>query len=239
MTDRLKINGWMVAETDLEYGYEPNNAFDKVCVFRNPAGWATVTIARDVRYDDYDRPVSGTATVTTAEFATLSDLAEAIDKGYRAGAWVQLLDAGHDNDPELHADWVPERMRRDLDQSSVFNRDLAYTAGYFDPDQLGAPGRALPDWQAHALATMAANLDEQGWEVRPLGSADVTPAAPVGGLLSTGTEIAGALVACRYGYEAAILVRVDDCGEIYARLADDGDTTAPALRALTDDDFDD
>lgn len=50
--------------------------------------------------------------------------------------------------------------------------------------------------------------------------------------------IAGALIARRYGREAAILVRVDDCGEIYARLAEEGDTTSPALRALTDTDYD-
>lgn len=233
----LKINGWMVAETDLEHGYEPYNAFDRVCLFRNPAGWATVTIARQVRYDDYDRPTSGTATVMTSEFASLQDLADHIDKGYRAGAWVQLLDAGHDNDPDLYAAWVPERMRRDLDKASVYNRDLAYTAGYFDPNQLGAPGRALPDWQAHALGAMAGNLEEQGWDVLHPDVIEVTSTAEAGGLLSTGTQIAGALLARRYGYEAAILVRVDDCGEIYARLAHDGDTNQPALRALTDEDY--
>jgi hypothetical protein len=120
----------------------------------------------------------------------------------------------------------------------VFNRDLAYNPGYFDPAQLGAPGRALPDWQAHALGAMAANLEEQGWGVLPPDVIEVTGAAPTGGLLSTGTELAGALLARRYGYEAAILVRVDDCGEIYARLADDGDTNQSALRALTDADYD-
>jgi hypothetical protein len=123
MTDRLRINGWMVAEADLEHGYDPYNAFDPVCVFRNPGGWSTLTVACDVRNDDHDRPISGTATITTSEFA--------------------------------------------------------------------------------------------------------------GGLLSTGTEIVGALVAGRYGYQGAILVRVDDCGEIYARLAEDGDTDRPALRPLT------
>lgn len=238
MTDRLRINGWMVAEADLEHGYSPYNAFDRVCLFRSPAGWSMLTIARDVRYDDYDRPISGTATVTTSEFATLDELADYVEKGYRAGAWTQLLDAGHENDPDLYAAWVPERMRRDLDQASVYNRDLAYTAGYFDPDQLGAPGRALPDWQPHALGVMATNLEDHGWDVLHPDVIEVTSAAPTDGMLSTGTEIAGALLARRYGYEAAILVRVDDCGEIYARLAHDGDTTWPVLRRLTDADYD-
>lgn len=129
-------------------------------------------------------------------------------------------------------------MRRDLDEASVFNRDLAYTPGYFDSGQLGAPGRALPDWQAHALGAMAANLDEQGWDAVHDQAVTVTDTAEAGGLLSTGTEIAGALLARRYGYEAAIVVRVDDCGEIDARLAHDGDTDRPALRALNDTDDD-
>lgn len=121
MTDRLKINGWMVAEADLEHGYHPYGGVDRVSVFRNPAGRSTLTIARDVRYDDYDRPISGIATVTTSEYATLDELAENVDKGYRAGAWVQLLDAGHENDPDLYAAWVPEQMRRDLDRSSIWS----------------------------------------------------------------------------------------------------------------------
>jgi|GEM_PF-5461800 len=88
-------------------------------------------------------------------------------------------------------------------RASVYNRDLAYISGYVDPNQLGAPGQALPDWQAHALGDMT-----------------------------------GALLARRYGYQAAILVRVNDCGEIYARLAHDDDTNQPALRALSNEDYD-
>jgi hypothetical protein len=236
MTDRLKISGWMVAEADLEHGYHPYNAFDRVSVFRSPAGWSTLTIARDVRFDDYDRPTSGTATVTTSEYATLDELAGYIDKGYRPGAWTQLLAAGHENDPDLYAAWVPEQIRRDLDRSSIYNKDLAYNPGYFDPTQLGAPGRTLPDWQTHALGAMAATLNDEGWEVLPPDVIAITTTAPAGGPLSAGTEIAGALLARRYGYQAAIVVRVDDCGEIYARLAHDGDTNQPALRALTDKD---
>lgn len=79
---------------------------------------------------------------------------------------------------------------------------------------------------------------DEGWEVLHPDIVEVTSTAPAGGLLSAGTVIAGALIARRYGREAAILVRVDDCGEIYARLAEEGDTTSPALRALTDTDYD-
>ena len=45
MTDRLKINGWTVAESDLEHGYHPYGSVDRVCIFRNPGGWATLTVA--------------------------------------------------------------------------------------------------------------------------------------------------------------------------------------------------
>ena len=126
-------------------------------------------------------------------------------------------------------------MSRELDRASIYNRDLARNPGYFQQAELGAPGRALPDWQADALGAMAAHLDEQGWEVFH-DQIKLTGAAPAGGLLSTDTQIVGALLARRYGYQAAILVRVDDCGEIYARLAQPGDTPGPPLRPRTDED---
>jgi hypothetical protein len=238
VTDRLNIEGWMVAEANLEHGYAPYTNVDRVFVFRNPTGWATVTIARHERYaDDYsDRPTGGQATVTTSQYASLDELAAAVEGGYRAGGWLQILDAGHEHDPDLYAAWVPEQMRRDLNEASIYNKDLAYNPGYFDPAQLGAPGRTLPNWQTHALGAMAATLTDEGWDVFHDQEVKVTAPPPAGGILSTGTEIAGALRARRYGYEAAILVRVDDCGEIYARLAEAGDVTGPALRAQTDED---
>jgi hypothetical protein len=232
----LSIEGWMVAEADLERGYHPYTQVARVFVFRNPGGWATLTISQDVRHDlDDGTPQSGRAAVSAGQCSTVEDLAAVIDRDYRAGAWLALLDAGHDHDPDLYAAWVPEQMRRDLDRSSIFNRDLSLTPGYSTPGQLAAPGRALPDWQAHALGAMAAHLDEAGWEVFH-DQVQLTGAAKPGGFLSEATEIAGALLARRYGYQAAILVRVDDCGEIYARLAEDEDVTGPALRPLTAED---
>ena len=51
----------------------------------------------------------------------------------------------------------------------------------------------------------------------------VTDSAEPGGIFSEGTEIVGVLRARRHGWEAPVLVRVDDCGEIYPRLAEPGD----------------
>lgn len=81
---------------------------------------------------------------------------------------------------------------------------------------------------------MAAHLDDLGWQVF-LDLDKVTDSAEPGGIFSESTEIVGALRARRYGYEAAILVRVDDCGEIYARLAEEGDVAGPVLRTVDDD----
>jgi hypothetical protein len=228
------VDGWMVAEADLEHGYHPYTQVARVFVFRNPTGWATLTIDQSGTHDD-NTPLTGRAAVSTSRYQSLDDLAAGIDGRYRPGAWVELLDAGHTNDPDLYAAWVPEQMARDLDRASIYNRDLAHIPGYLTPTQLGAPGRALPDWQAHALGAMATHLAEGGWEVS-FDQVEVTGTAPPGGFLSESTEIVGALLARRYGYQAAILVRVDDAGEIYARLAQPGDTTAPALRALTGED---
>lgn len=107
----------------------------------------------------------------------------------------------------------------------------------------GGPGdhyEALTPLHAAYAVTRDRRMREElavaRWSRGRHGLIEVTPNAPAGGLLSGGTEIAGALLARRYGYEAAILVRVDDVGEIYPRLAEDGDTTSPARRLLTDED---
>jgi len=42
-----------------------------------------------------------------------------------SGFQRQVLDAGHEHDRDLYAAWVPERMRRDLDRSSIYNRDAS------------------------------------------------------------------------------------------------------------------
>jgi hypothetical protein len=227
--DRLSVDGWLVAETDLGHRYHPYSTTDKLLVFRSPAGWVLLAIHRQVRHGESDRPVSGRTVVTAAPFGSLGDLAAHLERTYGAGAWLEILDAGRENDPDLYAAWVPEQMQRDLDRASIYNPDLAHHPDSFDPAELGAPGRALPDWRTQALGAMAAHLHEQGWEVFH-DQVNVTGASPASGLVPLDTEIVGMLFARRYGYTAAIVVRVDDCGEIYARLAQPGDVLGPVLR---------
>ncbi len=62
------------------------------------------------------------------------------------------------------------------------------------------------------------------------------PTAPAGGPVPLGTEIVGTLFGRRYGSKAAIVVRVEDSGEIHARLAQPGDGTGPVLRPSAGED---
>ena len=65
---------------------------------------------------------------------------------------------------------------------------------------------------------MAAHLDELGWLVR-----GQVRAAPGLGTETGDNVVVGVLEAWRYGWAAADVVRVDYCGEIYARRAYDDD----------------
>ena len=91
-------------------------------------------------------------------------------------------------------------------------------AAYFNGTGLPAEGRDAPGWRDKARADMAVNLDGLGWKVRP--GPELSPTVEPGGIFSVGTVVVGSLWASRFGHEAVVIVRVDDCGEIYARLAD-------------------
>lgn len=76
--------------------------------------------------------VDGTATVTAEAFYGLDEVAKHVERTYRAGSWVEILDDGHGFDDDVYRAWVPERIERDFHQASIYNRDLAQAAGYFD-----------------------------------------------------------------------------------------------------------
>jgi hypothetical protein len=116
-------------------------------------------------------------------------------------------------------------MERDLDRSSLYDKSLALRSGYYGGRELGAPGRGEEGWRERAVAPAVDLLAERGWQVRPGPdlSSDVEP----GGILSGSTEVLGSLWARRYGQEVAVVVRVDDCGEIYCRLAGPNDIVSP------------
>jgi hypothetical protein len=77
---------------------------------------------------------------------------------------------------------------------------------------------------------MIAHLEELGWELS-LDCPDVLPAAA-----DVGNPVAGGLYARRYGYETAVIVRVDACGEIYARMADTEEIRGEPFRPIATDD---
>lgn len=226
MSGDLRIEGRQVAEVDLRGRY---GNFDHVVVFRGPQSWTVLTIDRSERYDDGVLEWAR-AVVSCAELADLDGLREFCE---RRDCWREVIDAGHGEDLDLYAAWVPHRVDGDLDASSIYNQDLATATAYLGGRSVPSPARALPEWEAEACAAMAVNLDERGWQVRR--SLTPAPAASQPG----DNVVVGALEAWRYGWAIAIVVRVDSCGEVYARRADDHEVVGVrALRKLSDDEED-
>lgn len=221
----IRVAGRQIAQFELRSHYGDDE--QHLTLFRAPDGWTVLTVRRIERYDDEGTLRSAEAVVSAAELPDLVALEEFFE--YRSG-WSELLDAGHGEDPELYAAWVPHQADRDLDRSSIYNKDLAEVTAYLGGRPTPAPGRALPGWEAEACAAMAANLDDLGWLVR-----GQLRAAPGLGAEPGDNVAVGVLEAWRYGWAIAVVVRVDSCGEIYARRAGDDDVEVPhALRQLSD-----
>ncbi|MEW6470941.1 MAG: hypothetical protein AB1679_01605 [Actinomycetota bacterium] len=217
----LHLEGRLVATAEVvdSYGHD-RDEWDHLFLFRSEDGYTLVSLARKESFSDTGHYTGGVLDVVVDRRGDAQELEDLVRGRWplRSDAWWQLLDAGSHNDEELHARWVPERMRRDLERASVLDRRLALTTDFIGGDVPSAPGRAHPGWREAALETMADHLEGLGWEVeadRPV----VGESAEPGGILSEATEIVGALRIRRYGWEAPVVVRVDDCGEISPRLA--------------------
>lgn len=220
--DLIRIEGRQVARVDLRSRY---GDFGHVVVFRAPTSWTVLTITRTELFDDNGALARAGAVVSSTEVANVVALRELCE---RLDCWREVIDAGHGEDPELYAAWVPHRVDGDLDGSSIYNRDLALATAYLGGQSVSSPARALPEWEAEACAAMAVNLDERGWQVR--GTLTPAPSASQPG----DNVVVGALEAWRYGWAVAIVVRVDYCGEVYARRADDHEVVGHrALRRLS------
>ncbi|MEW6477615.1 MAG: hypothetical protein AB1679_35665 [Actinomycetota bacterium] len=230
----LHLEGHLVATADVGDTYRHDgDQWSSLFVFRTDDGFTLVTLGRSETYGVSGEVERGIADITVDYPADVRQLEELVSERFSVGsdAWWQILDAGRHHDDELCAAWVPERMRHDLYRASLYDRDLALTTGFFNGKALPAHGRAVDGWQRAALEAMADHLEELGWRVQP-ERPWVAETADVGGILSEKTQILGALRARRYGCEAPILVRVDDCGEIYARLAEPGDVPNAKLRMI-------
>jgi hypothetical protein len=232
----ITCEGQLVATAEVAdtYGYDRDH-YDNIFLFKNGSGYELLVVGRHERYAEdgsLDRASVHVDVTSATSGQALGELVEA-RWSCTSAVWWQILDHAREHDAELHALWIPERMRRDLDASSVYDKSLALHSGYFGGRELGAPGRAEADWKERAVEDAAALLTDRGWRVRP-GPA-LSPEVKPGGLLSVGTQVVGSLWASRYGREVALVIRVDDCGEIYSRLADSEDLVPRSLGHPGDD----
>lgn len=110
---RLQIDGWGVAQADLERSWGSAELPDRCWLFRSPTTWTLVTMRRRVRYDDYDQPTAGTATITSRAFSAPDEVAAEVERSYTSGAWTELLNAGLGWSPNGHRThrWSRPRAR--------------------------------------------------------------------------------------------------------------------------------
>ncbi len=98
----LDIDGWGVAQPDLERSWSGRELRNHCWLFRSLTTWTLVTTRRSVRYDDYDQPSAGKATISSRAFPSLEELAQEVERTYSAGAWVELLNGGYEQDADLY-----------------------------------------------------------------------------------------------------------------------------------------
>ena len=204
----LRIDGQLVADLTLRPPFGADSVHD-VKLFHSSSGWTALVLTRRERHDDYDdgRLISATAQVWTRVVADVAALQAWVERQWNSSAWWQLVEAGHDRDPELYRVWVPQRVARDLDGSSLYPRDLA------------------PGWDP--VEAMATHLQGDGWDILATRPRVTARAERI-------NRVLGGLVGRRYGWQAPIVVRADDTGEVYARLADRDEVRGPGLGELTD-----
>lgn len=158
----------------------------------------------------------------------MEELAEEVEHAYVSGAWVELLDAGYEQDPELYQAWVAERIRRDFDTASIYRKDLALYTGLLGGKPVPAPARELRGWEDEAVEQMALHLVGLGFEVlEERLSVDLDPS-------EWGDPALGALRVRRYGWETTGIVRIDSVGEVFIRLPGPGDVAGPLFLSVVD-----
>ncbi|MGH9073891.1 MAG: hypothetical protein ACRDZQ_07195, partial [Acidimicrobiales bacterium] len=213
-TQALQVGGQLVAKLELRRPLSQDLP-EVVLALRDSHGWSLLVVSRQERWREDGELDKASARVWTESHQDLTHLRASVEGRWEAGAWWELLEAGHGADAELRAAWLPERLDRDLAGASLRRPDLAVAAGYLDPRPLPAPGRADADWRATALADAAAHLLELGWRVE---DRLVTVAAD-----DPGHAVVGALALHRHGTAVSVVVRVDDYGEVFIRRAGSGE----------------
>jgi hypothetical protein len=197
---------------------------EEVMLFRSGESWNLVVVHPEERWAENGAMVSAKANIWAEAHADLLGLEKRVRDRWGTSSWESLLESGHEEDHELHEAWVPMRIEAELREAYVFDPDLAVSRGYLDEAQRMARGREDPEWRHAALQAMTALLQEQGWHVGR-GRPELLAGA------HQANTVVGGLCARRHGRETALVVRVDDYGEIYARHAEPGEVRGRSLTA--------
>lgn len=214
----LRIDGLLVTGLDLERRPTRHEPLDHVWLFRSSGSWTVLTLRRTERWTDEGERAGGSARVFVEEMASLDVVHESIRDQYGESGWRDLLDAAHTEDPELFRKWVPIQVERDLDR-----------AVFYRPDLSGTTDSLVVDALADLRHEIAGHLRLAGFEV-------VAVVPPARRRRRGENVVLAQAIVRRYGFELATIVRIDDAGEVYPRLADADDLAGPTIRELGDDD---
>ena len=214
---RLVFNGVLLGTVHLARPLIANGPPDQVSIYRDGTAWAILTVRRSEWWSDESpqQPASSRVRVTAERLADLDDLQALVRARWGAAGWCDLLDATRTTDPDLWQEWAPIQIERDLAAATFHRPDLARRAGRFSGRELGQLHREIAD-----------HLGDVGFEITEMVSPPATS--------HDTRDVAHALVR-RYGFEAAVIIRIDILGEVVMHLADDDDDVpSPSLRQVDD-----
>jgi hypothetical protein len=148
----LQIDGWGVAQADLERSWGSAELPDRCWLFRSPTTWTLVTMRRRVRYDDYDQPSAGTATITSRAFSALDEVAAEVERTYTSGAGPSCSTPATSTTPTSIERGCPSGSAGTSTGPRSTAKDLALYTGLFAGDPVPAPGRQLRGGRASRRA---------------------------------------------------------------------------------------
>jgi hypothetical protein len=211
---RIDIEGWQVAEVVAAggLGVYDHLAGGRLTLFRSRAGgWTLLTHQSRVKHDETGQPVEGEAWLRAKSYAGLDELKAELVKWGQEEDWRELVKSGAGEpyyDLDLMRLWAPVQIDLDLNQSSVYRRELALRGG----------GRAREGWRGEALGLAVDRLEQIGFVVLK-SEVDHRKVFPRG-LGEWSNPVVGAVVAARLGHRVQLVVAIDGAGEIYTRSAD-------------------
>jgi len=204
----MHFEGLLVAEVETSDGRSRLLLFRHIDPKSRSGKWTLIEVLRVVVPGWARASFGQVRRATTPDLQTLRKHLE--DCG-QANDWRALVRAGAARDTDLYALWAPVQIDLDLQGSSIYRRGLA----------VGKDGQRPSGWRWTALAEAVERLWDLGYTVVE-ATRDVLEVFPNG--LPHWAEgcnsLAGAVVASKYNYRAALVVAVDGAGEVYVRTAD-------------------